>query len=301
MDDNIEKYSEAILQVVYNDDNNYTWIRGTAFVVLFKEKLFIVTSSHCIQEENIKDLFFSKMATTRQCFSLPITCQIKSYDKSGTEIDSDLRIFKIDDEEYYKHIIDNSEIQPLEEYSKEIIRTPFFNKLRRQYKNKPNKLMKKLTSSKLYLTLTSKQNRKIKQILENSDTSIAEIKSLNLANTFEYNKGTECSFAGYSIEKGYIETDDRGALIHGHQHLMILDGELTGDFNENSQTYTLKYETDNHLNGISGGPVWADRKVIGASSYIEENNKILHFIPVSDIKSSIDFWFEKQNRIYSTS
>lgn len=299
MDDNIEKYSEAILQVIYNDDNNYTWIRGTAFVVLFREKLFIVTASHCIQEENIKDLFFSKMATTRPCFSLPIMCQIKSYDKSGTEIDSDLRIFKIDDEEYYKHIIDNSEIQPLEEYSKEIIRTPFFNKLRRQCKNKPNKLMKKLTSSKLYLTLTSKQNRKIKQILENSDTSIAEIKSLNLANTFEYNKGTECSFAGYSIEKGYIETDDCGALIHGHQHLMILHGELTGDFNENSNTYTLKYETDNDLNGISGGPVWADRKVIGVCSYIEKNNKILHFIPVSDIKSSIDFWFEKQNRLYS--
>ena len=77
---------------------------------------------------------------------------------------------------------------------------------------------------------------------------------------------------------------------------MILQGELTGDYLEGSQTYTLRYETDSDLNGISGGPVWADKKVIGVCSFIEKNNKLLHFIPVSEVKRSIDFWFYKQNK-----
>lgn len=297
MSDDIEKYSEAILQVVYNDENDYIWIKGSAFVVSVKEKLFVVTASHCIYDENIKDLFFSKMSTQRNCYCLPITHQVKSYDSKERRCDTDLRVFKVDDEEYFKNIMENSGVENLREYSAELIKTPLFHKLKRIYKNHPDKLLRKLKASKLYNTLTDKRNEKIKQKIENSDTSLAEIKNLNLADSFEYKKRQDCSFAGYSTVKGNMEFDDYGFLTHGHQYLMVLHGELTGDFYENSQTYALSYETDNDLDGISGGPVWADKKVIGVCSFIEEKKKLLHFIPVSEVKRSIDFWFNEQNKL----
>ena len=78
---------------------------------------------------------------------------------------------------------------------------------------------------------------------------------------------------------------------------MVLHGELTGKYYKGSKTYTLRYETDNDVNGVSGGPVWVDKKVIGVCSFIEEKNKLLHFIPVSEIKKSIDFWFNEQNKL----
>lgn len=297
MSNNIDKYSEAILQVVYQNKDNYTWISGSAFVVSVREKLFIVTVSHCIQEISIQDLFFSKMSTERQCFCLPITHQVKSYDSKECRCDTDLRVFKVDDEEYFKNIVENSRVGNLKEYSTEIIKTPLFHKLKRIYKNRPDKLLKKLKTTKLFNTLIDKQNEKIKRQIENSNTALAEIKSLNLADSFEYSEGKECSFAGYSFTKSGIEYDDNNVFVQGHQHLMVLHGELTGKYYKGSKTYTLRYETDNDVNGVSGGPVWVDKKVIGVCSFIEEKNKLLHFIPVSEIKKSIDFWFNEQNKL----
>jgi hypothetical protein len=240
------------------------------------------------------------MSTNRKLYSIPIKNQIKAYDNKGTRIDTDLRVFKVDDEQYFKNIIENSGVGNLREYSAEIIKTPFFHNLKRKYKNRPEKRLKELKTSKLYNTLINKQNEKIKQQIENSDTSLAEIKNLKLADKFGYKKGQDCFFAGYSVAKGKMEFDDYGILIHGNQYLMILHGVLTGYFFKESQTYTLKYETDNNLDGISGGPVIADGQVIGVCSFIEEKNKILHFIPVEDIKRSLNFWFQKEKQVVAT-
>jgi len=294
-----KKLSEAILQVIYTTTEPpiQSWVRGSCFVLGYKEKLFIVTASHCIEDNELDKLFLGKMATKRTLYSIPIQTQIKSYDTRYTKVDTDLRIFKVNDEEFNNNILKNAQIKTIDEYCKEIRKTPLFNRMARRYKNNHTKLMEKITQTKLYKTLYQKQNSKNNEAIKNANTSLAEIKNLKLANKdFIYKAGIECQIYGYSISKGQIKYDENGVFVSAHQVLIQLLGKLTGEYNNSSQTYIVKYENNEDLDGISGGPVIADGKVIGVCSFVEEKNKILHFIPVEDIKRSIDFWFNQQNK-----
>lgn len=295
MTDNKDLYLDAVLQVVYLDKDKRFWRKGSSFVIVVNEKIFIVTASHCIDEINFQDLFLSKLTTERRLFSIPIKSQIKTFDTIGTRVDTDLRILKVDDDVYNQNIIENAQLTPPEERYNAIWKTPFYKKLKRIYRNNSAKLIKKLEESKLYSTLTQKQNNEIYEKIKNADTSLAEIKNLKLADFCPKEKGKECFFIGYSIDKSKITCDDYGVFQYGHQGLMVMNGKLTGEFRENSGTYSLVYQTDYSLDGVSGGPVIADGKVIGVCSFIEEKNKTLFFIPVEEIKESIEFWFRQQN------
>lgn len=144
---------EAILQIVYEKTEQilteqilYSWIKGTSFVIRYQEKLFVITVSHCIYDDYLEYLFLSKMSTRRNLFSIPINKQIKSYDDRCTRIDNDLRILKINDEEFNKNILQNAQIKTPDEYSNEIMNMPFVQKIKRKYKRNPIKFREKLLS-----------------------------------------------------------------------------------------------------------------------------------------------------------
>ena len=86
------------------------------------------------------------MSTRRNLFSIPINKQIKSYDDRCTRIDNDLRILKINDEEFNKNILQNAQIKTPDEYSNEIMNMPFVQKIKRKYKRNPIKFREKLLS-----------------------------------------------------------------------------------------------------------------------------------------------------------
>lgn len=290
---NSAKYYEAILQVIYMTQQPlYAWFKGSSFVAEYKEKLFIVTASHCIDENNIKDLFFSKMATDRKLYSIPITTQIKSFDTTTTKVDTDLRIFKVDDEIYKHNIIENAQIKTDKELSQEILQTPFIKRLKRLYKNNPTKRLRKLRGSNLYNTLIKRQDKEIDKAIKNANTSLAEIKNLILApKNFIFTKDKNCIFFGYPLSKNNIECNDDGTFKHGTQYLEGYHGKLTGEYNQSTDTYSLILDTNEDLNGFSGGPVIADGNVIGVLSYIQTTDKKLYFIPVQRIIQSLDYWF----------
>ena len=294
------QYSRAILQVIYLDEYRRSWFKGSSFVIVVNKEIFLVTASHCIDEMNIKDLFFSKMATDRKLYSIPIKNQIKSFDVTGTKVDTDLRILKVDDEAYNKNVIENAQIKTSDEYCSEFTNNPLFRRLKRIYKNNPVKLMKKFTQTTLFETFYQKQNNQINEAIKNANTSLAEIKNLELADFCPKEKGKDCLFIGYSWTKSKIDCDDGGVFQHGYQHLMIIGAKLTGKFCDKSSTWSLIYTSDDDMNGVSGGPVIADGKVIGVCSFIEKKNKILHFIPVEDIKRSLNFWFQKEKQAVVT-
>ena len=288
-----KQYANAVLQVIYLDDNKISWYKGSSFVIVINKEIFIVTASHCIDEVSIQHLFFSKMSTDRKLYSIPIKNQIKSFDISGTRIDTDLRILKVDDEAYNKNVLENAQIKTVDEYCATILNTPFSERLKRMYKNNPIKLIKKMKQSRLYNTLRKKQNHEIDEAIKNANTSLAEIKNLELADIKKKKKGKDCLFIGYSWTKSKIDCDDHGVFQHGYQHLMVVGAKLTGNFYANSSTWSLVYTSDDDMNGVSGGPVIADGKVIGVCSFIEEKSKIMHFIPVESIRKSVEFWFKE--------
>lgn len=284
---------EAILQVIYTTTKSpiQSWIKGSCFVIAYKEKLFILTASHCIEENDLEHLFLSKMSTKRNLFSIPIEKQVKVYDVRQTKVDSDLRILKIDDEMFKKNILDNTQIKSSEEYSNDIFQAPFVQRMKRVYARNPKKFIRKILSSVLYKTLIRKQNEEINNAIKNANTSLAEIKNLKLANKdFIYKVGTECQIYGYSTAKGQIEYDENGNFQSANQVLLQVCGELTGEYNDNTQTHAIKYDTNDDLDGISGGPVIAKGKVIGVASFIEKKEKKLYFIPVKFIYSSLDYY-----------
>lgn len=287
------KLPEAILQIIYTTTEPpiQSWIKGSCFVIAYKEKLFILTASHCIEESELDKLFLGKMATKRTLCSIPIQTQIKSYDTRGTKVDTDLRVFKVNDDEFKSNILKNAPIKSSDEYSDEIVKTPFFQRMKRKYNKNPKKFLKKIQESKLYKTLTQKQNIEINYAIKNANTSLAEIKNLELASkNFIYEAGIECQIYGYSTSKGQVEYDENGTFKSGHQVLIQLVGTLTGEYNDNSQTYTVKYENDEDTDGISGGPVIAGGKVIGVSSFVEQKEKKLYFIPIEFIYASLDYY-----------
>lgn len=73
---------------------------------------------------------------------------------------------------------------------------------------------------------------------------------------------------------------------------MIVEAKLAEKPCEEFASMSLIYTGDDSINGVGGGPVIADGKVIGVCSFVEEKNKILHFIPVEEIKRSLKFWFD---------
>ena len=287
------KYCEAVLQVVYiSKQPFYSRLSGSAFVVSYKEKLFIITASHCLDEENINDLFFSKLATNRKCYSIPIVAQIKSFDVTATEIDTDLRIFKVDDKAFNNNIIENASIKTDYEYAQEILRTPYIQRMKRLYKNNPHKRLKKVKTSKLYNTLLRHQEEEVNKAIINANTSLAEIKNLVLASKdFLFTKDKDCIIIGYSFSDSSIDYNDNGTVKYGNQYLEVYHGKLTGEYNQINDTYSLVPDTNENLNGFSGGPVIADGKVVGVLSYIKE--KKLYFIPIQRIIQSLDYWFTK--------
>lgn len=287
-------YADAILQVIYANEERKAWFKGSSFVIVVKNEGFLITVSHCIDEMNLKDLFFSKMSTDRELYCIPINNQIRASDSTG---DTDLRILKIDDKAYIKNVIENAQIKTTNEYCKEILNTPLINRFKRIYKNNLKKLIKKSIQSTLYKTLRKKQNDEINVAIKNANTSLAEIKNLELANFCPKEKGKDCLVIGYSWDKSKIDCDDYGTFQHGYQHLMIVEAKLAGKPYEESASMSLIYTSDDSMNGVSGGPVIADGKVIGICSFIEEKNKILHFIPVEEIKRSLDFWFDQEKKL----
>lgn len=287
-------YADAVFQVIYLNEKEQVWFKGSSFVIVVNTEGFLITVSHCIDEKNLKDLFFSKMSTDRKLYCIPIKNQIRTSYATG---DTDLRIFKIDNEAYNKNVIGNARIKTIDEYCNEILNTPLVNRLKRIYKNNLNKLKNKVLQTKLYKTLRRKQNDEINIAIKNANTSLAEIKNLELANFCPKEKGKDCFVIGYSWDKSKIDYDDDGVFQQGYQHLMIVGAKLAGKPYEESASMSLIYTGDDSINGVSGGPVIADGKVIGVCSFVEEKNKILHFIPVEEIKRSLKFWFDQEKKL----
>lgn len=235
-------------------------------------------------------IFFSKLATNRKLYSIPIVAQIKSFDVTATKIDTDLRIFKVDDKAYKNNIIENASIKTDDEYAQEILGTPYIQRMKRLYKNNPQKRLKKIKASKLYNTLLRHQNEEIDKAIINADTSLAEIKNLVLASKdFLFTKDKDCIIIGYSFSDSYIDYNDDGTVKYGNQYLEAHHGKLSGEYNQTNDTYSLVPDTNKNLNGFSGGPVIADGNVVGVLSYIKE--KKLYFIPIQRIIQSLDYWF----------
>ena len=291
---------DAVLQMVYIDEESgIPWIKGTCFIVAYGEKLFLITASHCIEDNYLKCLFLSKMSTERNLFSIPINCQIKSIDKRGVEVDTDLRVLKIDDKKAEDNIIKHTVIKSPKELEKEYFETPF-RRLQRMYKNNPKKLLKKFFESKFYKTIHKKQEVEINKNIKNANTSLAEIKNLILVNrNFVYQKGKECQVYGYSVAKGRMDYNDKGEFEKANQVLIQVRGKLTGIYKDSSQTWEISYDYEGSLDGISGGPVITDGKVIGVASYISEKEKRLYFIPAKFIYMSIEHYQAETSQVTS--
>lgn len=289
---NHEFLSEAILQIIYtNKDHSQTWIRGTSFILSYKGLGFIVTATHCIDDSSLSQLFFSKISSKRHRFCLPIQAILKCNDIKGTKVETDLTILKINDEEYRNHLKEAANLESISYFSNQVIKTPLIQKLIHKYKSHPLKLLKKIKETTLYKTITKRQNQYIEEKLKNANTSLAEIKDFKLAQKdFTFEAGKKCIFIGYSISKGLMDYDDYGHFIKAVQYIAVYSGYLTGIYNEASETYDLKYETDDNLDGLSGGPVICDNKVIGMISTIAEKEKILKFIPFVKIIEIFEYY-----------
>ncbi|NCB50082.1 MAG: trypsin-like serine protease [Alphaproteobacteria bacterium] len=284
----------SILQVTYltKDKDPLLWRKGSSFIISYKNNFFIATASHCIDKEYKDQLFFSNFSNSYQnkFFSIPLSKEIISTDNTGE--DRDFRLFKINLEEMAEIIQREKGIPTAEEIYKKISNMPLISKIRKRYKNNQIKCAKKIKETKIFQKHFSEQDFLFYKTYKSKNCPFSKLKTLKFPlSNFSFLEGTECSFCGYSYEKSeikYIDTSCSDTLRTEeiHQHFQKHSGILTGDYNKNSDSYSLRYSTDEDLNGLSGGPVLSKKgELIGIISFIEANNKILKFTPYTKIQN----------------
>lgn len=291
-DANLIKIASSIFQVLYvsTENQGHVWRSGTCFMIKYKSKNFIITASHCIQDNNIRDLYITNIASQKKLHSIPIKGSIKSFLTDGTKVDTDVRVLIVDQDKF------DSEIQkrmPPVLNEKSILSMPKIQKIIKRYKNNPQKMMRKIHESQIYRTFLINYQNEVYKNMENTDTSLVDIRSMVLDDNF-VNKNQECTFYGYPSHKSTFDYNDNAEIDYIHFHLQNHSGRLIDDYIKTTDTYKIQYTTDENLDGFSGGPVIANNRVIGVITSVETKNKQLHFVSTKTIIKSLEFAFQSK-------
>ncbi len=289
----VEKNSTmfSVFPILYhNDEFGYSHRKGTGFSILYKNRLFAVTASHCIENDCLTDIIIGQNPSEHKSYSLPISAQIKINYTDGVNIDSDARIFEIDMKQMFENIKANADIPSVREISNRIAQTPLIKRLKRIYKNNPEKGTKKIRQTTLFNTMFNKFVESFLQALRESDSSLVDSGHLKLGNN-HLQKGDMCIAAGYPTKHIGINTDDETGNItewkFSYKEIWI---RYIGQ-NPTTHDDLFLYDGEDDLDGFSGGPIFDSKKssVLGVMSSVKkETENIICVTPHKTIANALD-------------
>lgn len=280
----IEELPNIFYQVSFHDGERY-WSKGTAFSVSYKDKSYMVTASHCVDQEEFSQIVFCNFKHEHSV-NIPLSGYIKSKDKSGVVVDTDVLLFIINEDEIVSYLSSKFDKEKKEEFIDGLLRTPLAQNLKRRTKGNGEKFIKRLFKTSLYKKYIERQNTTIKQQIKNIPASLSHFQTLVLNDKSDYIKGTPCIVAGFPSKKSYPTLDEYGYTLKIHQHLQVLAGTI-GSYYKGSDTYEFILNTPNEsLDGFSGSPVIQNNKVIGMVSFCEKGK--LRFVPDRLIRQILD-------------
>ncbi len=281
----------CISPVLYHDvSTEYSYRRGTAFYTQYSERLFAITASHCIEKNDINNLFLGLNPSKRRNYKIPLNKQINVNYTDGAEIDSDIRIFEIDQISIMKNLAERTQIRSYDDMVKEIRCTPLAKRLLKKYKNQPEKFREALMKTTMFKTIHGRQLDEIEDSLEKADTSLADIKTLELTKDIILQPGDPFAAVGFPTEPSgdKLKMTDDGKITGWH--FSYAECDLTYiETHQKCGDYVFSYDKSLDLNGFSGGPVvGANNKVIGVLSWGEKEKGLVYVTPSVNVIKAID-------------
>jgi len=243
---------------------------GTAFFVEYKSNIYAITASHCLNCVSPDDLFIAIPGDIMK--SLPVSNVIDSFYNGTPDIGTEITVIKLPLFEVLIKRFENYSIL----LSRQILNTPYFKRQLRLLRNGKIKNISTLFGSNFYKHIKKLQEHEIADNVERAYPSEFKILSLKLAEDDFVQSGTVCQLLGfpkYGFDIDYdvssVKTLLRGVAI-----------KFLG-YNRETRDYIFQYETDEDLDGCSGGPVIYNERVIGVAHSVQEREKILKVSPFS--------------------
>lgn len=244
---------------------------GTVFFISYDDELYAITATHCLNSTDPRELFIALPSETMK--SLPLSTIINSSYKDCPHIGTEITVIKMP-------VVDLL-IKRLGDFpyklSQEMMCTPYFQRQIRLFRNGKIKTVYEIMNSPFCRNFKKSQDAKIQAAFEQVYTSELKILNLNLSDTTaKIPPNTECHLLGYPMFGWNIDykNNSLATLFRGISCKFI-------KFDKDTKDYIFQYDTDEDLNGCSGGPILYNSKVVAVAHSINTNEKTIKATPFS--------------------
>lgn len=261
----------AILPLYYWDEkywcpNNRPSISkiGTLFFIEYLNDVYAVTAKHCINMANIENLFIS--LTQKNMKGIPVSKIIGFNYQDSLNTDTEVVFLKIPFQEFIDNVYNLNE-QKIKSF---INNMPFLKRQARIEKKKAGNYFD-LKKYKIFCNLR-------KHFLDDIYNTFEQyhIKTLNVAENLELPIGAECQVMGYPQDYFDINLQEKSISVNLRGIKCVYCGKSVSGLD-----FVFEYGADKELNGISGGPVFYDNKVIAVATDIRRYDNKLYATPLS--------------------
>lgn len=243
---------------------------GTAFFIEYENELYAITATHCLKNTSPKDIFIAIPGDDMK--SLPISTVIGSSYKDLPHIDTEISVIKMP-------LLDVL-LQRIGNYpyilSQEIINTPYIKRQIRLFRKGRLKSVYDIINSNFYQNMKKTADGKIQKALQRLYPPELKILNLRLSNSANMLINTECQLLGYP-NAGFNINYDEPALTTLFRGMAC---KFLG-YDTNTRDYVFQYETDEDLNGCSGGPIIYDNQVVAVAHSVIKTEKLIKATPFS--------------------
>ncbi len=236
---------------------------GTCFFIQHKDDFYAVTARHCLEPASPKHIFIA--LPNKSMKGLPVSKVLVSHYEDSLGTDTDIILIKLS----ILDLLVAKAKSGSDKLAADILNTPYMKREMRLNKHrKPIDRLKKTVWSSFYETIRNSKQKEILELVEKVYTDDLTIRILKLNEVHDMKVGDTCVALGFPNSNFHINYSQRtiNSLILG------VKCEFIG-FDANRHDYVFKCEEVDLLNGMSGGPVLFQDRVIGVlhSANVKEN------------------------------
>lgn len=244
---------------------------GTCFFVQYEDDFYAVTAGHCLGPANPKNIFIA--LPNKSMKALPISKVLASHHEDSLETGTDILLIKLSILDFLVAKAKSGS----DKMAADILNTPRMKReMRLNKRRKPLERLEKTVWSSFYKNISKSKQKEILELVEKVYTDDLKIRILKLKEVHDMKAGDVCVALGFPNSSFHIDYSQRtiNSLILG------VKCEFIG-FDTNRHDYVFKCEEVKQLDGMSGGPILFQDRVIGVlhSANIKEN--IVYATPIS--------------------
>lgn len=285
----------AIVSLFYWDDK-YFLIEGdptlskigTAFFIQNNNDFYAITASHCLNNVEPENIFLA--IPTHEMRSLPLSEIIKPKYLDGLHTDTEIRLLKLPllDTLYQKlgnlpnilaqNIMNTPymkrQLRILRNSNKRI-RNPYVRHHQELLYNYKMKKAKKIIDSSFWKQMKASQEIDIQNKIQQACTPDLQILTLHLIDS-SVPVNAECQLLGYPNSNFKIDYDRKSIA----SQLSVIPC-IYKSYCKTTSDSVFEYQTDEDLDGFSGGPIIYDNQVVAVAHSVIKTEKLIKATPFS--------------------